>query len=105
MTNTKTPSLTEALVAFQASVPTIPKNRTAKIPTKNGGSYSDSYVDLTDILEAIRQPLAHRLISRSRPVASTVRREGRRQSPTLRLQEHISVVGGNGFTNGFADTA
>ena len=75
MTDTKTPSLAEALVAFQASVPTIPKNRTAKIPTKNGGSYSYSYADLTDILEAIRQPLAHRLISRSQPVAGTVRRE------------------------------
>jgi hypothetical protein len=49
--------LAAALVAFQASVPTIPKNRVAKIPTKNGGSYSYNYADLTDMWDAIRTPL------------------------------------------------
>lgn len=49
--------LAAALVSFQATVPTIPKNRVANIPTKNGGSYSYSYADLTDIWDAIRNPL------------------------------------------------
>lgn len=47
-----------ALVAFQSSAPVINKNRTAKIPTKNGGSYSYKYADLADVWEAIRGPLA-----------------------------------------------
>ena len=49
--------LAAALVAFQGDVPTIPKNREAKIPTKSGGSYSYRYADLTDIWDAIRGPL------------------------------------------------
>lgn len=49
--------LAAALVAFQGEVPVIPKNRTAKIPTKAGGSYSYKYADLSDIWDAIRQPL------------------------------------------------
>ena len=49
--------LARALVMFQGVVPVIPKNRTAKIPTKNGGSYSYQYADLSDIWDAIRQPL------------------------------------------------
>lgn len=49
--------LAPALVSFQASVPTIPKNRVAKIPTKNGGSYTYKFADLTDMWDAIRVPL------------------------------------------------
>lgn len=49
--------LAAALVAFQAEAPVIAKNRTAKIPTKSGGSYSYKYADLADIWEAIRTPL------------------------------------------------
>lgn len=49
--------LAAALVAFQGEVPVIPKNRTAKIPTKTGGSYSYQYADLSDMLAAIREPL------------------------------------------------
>jgi len=49
--------LAKALVGFQAIVPVIPKNKTAKIKTKTGSDYSYSYADLADIWEAIRQPL------------------------------------------------
>lgn len=49
--------LAAALVAFQGEVPTIPKNRTAKIPTKTGPGYSYRYADLSDMLAAIREPL------------------------------------------------
>ena len=48
--------LAAALVAFQGEVPVIPKNRTAKIPTKTG-SYSYQYADLSDMWDAIREPL------------------------------------------------
>jgi hypothetical protein len=51
-------NLATALVAFQKQVPTIPKGRTAQIPTKAGGSYSYKYADLSDVWEAIRKPLA-----------------------------------------------
>lgn len=51
------PDLAAALVAFQASAPTIHKGRTALIPTKSGGSYSYKYADLSDIWDAIRGPL------------------------------------------------
>lgn len=54
---TELSELAAAIVSFQAAVPTIPKNRVAKIPTKNGGSYSYNYADLTDIWDAIREPL------------------------------------------------
>lgn len=49
--------LAKALVKFQSVVPVIPKNQTAKIPMKAGGSYSYKYADLADIWEAIRKPL------------------------------------------------
>jgi hypothetical protein len=49
--------LAPAIVAFQAVVPVIPKNRTAKIPMKSGGSYSYSYADLSDMWDAVREPL------------------------------------------------
>jgi hypothetical protein len=50
--------LAAALVKFQFEVPVIPKNRTAKIETKTGGSYSYKYADLADIWEAVRKPLS-----------------------------------------------
>ncbi len=46
-----------ALRDFQATAPVIPKNKTAKIPLKNGGSYEYSYADLADIWDKIRKPL------------------------------------------------
>ncbi|TFD74706.1 ERF family protein [Cryobacterium fucosi] len=42
-------SLTAALAAFQAEVPSIVKGSTAKVPTKSGGEYTYSYADLAVI--------------------------------------------------------
>lgn len=49
---TELQELASALVAFQASAPTINKGRTADM-----GQYTYRYADLTDIWEAIREPL------------------------------------------------
>jgi hypothetical protein len=48
-----TETLASALVALQAELPHVPKNRTANVPTKNGGSYSYKYADLNDVASAI----------------------------------------------------
>jgi hypothetical protein len=48
-----------SLAAFQAECPIIGKNRTAQIPTRNGGSYSFQYADLDGIASTIR-PLLHK---------------------------------------------
>lgn len=50
---TATDSLAAALVALQAELPHVPKNRTANVPTKSGGSYSYKYADLNDVASAI----------------------------------------------------
>lgn len=57
--DTPTPQmlLAAALIEFQHQVPVIAKGRTAKIPTKAGGSYSYRYADLADTWEAVRKPL------------------------------------------------
>jgi hypothetical protein len=47
------PSLAVALVALQAELPKVPKNQTARIPTKDGGSYSYKYADLGDVSDAV----------------------------------------------------
>lgn len=52
------PNLTAALAAFQATVPSIKKGNTAKVPTKAGGSYSYSYADLADVTEVVLPLLA-----------------------------------------------
>lgn len=49
---TETPTLAAALVKFQAEMPTVGKDRTAKVPTKNGGEYSYTYAGLADIVKA-----------------------------------------------------
>jgi hypothetical protein len=51
-------AIAEALAKFQAAVPAIPKKRTANVPMKSGGSYSYKYADLSDIIDAVRAPLA-----------------------------------------------
>lgn len=60
--------LAAALVRFQAQVPTIPKNNTAKIPMKGGGSYSYKYADLSDVWEAIRKPLSDNGLAVTQPL-------------------------------------
>jgi hypothetical protein len=44
-----TTSLAEALAAFQAKLPAVVKSETAKVKTKDGGSYSYSYAGLGQI--------------------------------------------------------
>lgn len=45
-------NLASALVAFQSAMPTVHKGKTANVPTKTGGSYSYTYADLADVVEA-----------------------------------------------------
>ena len=47
-----TDNLAAALAAFQAEAPSVRKGKTAKVPTKSGGSYSYSYADLADVADA-----------------------------------------------------
>lgn len=51
-------SLTGALAKAQGEFGKVLKDITAKIQTKNGGSYSYQYADLPSVLEAIRKPLS-----------------------------------------------
>lgn len=53
-----TGEIAQALAAFQADMPTVAKNKTAKVPTKTGGSYSYTYADLADVTEAAMPLLA-----------------------------------------------
>lgn len=56
MTEHKT--LAAALAAFQAEMPKIHKGKTAKVPTKAGGSYSYTYADLADMAQQVHPILA-----------------------------------------------
>jgi len=44
-----TDNLASALAAFQAKLPPIVKTKTAKVKTKDGGSYQYSYADLAEV--------------------------------------------------------
>lgn len=50
--------LMAALAEAKREIPPIPKNKTAKVPTKSGGSYSYRYADLSDIMQACEPVLA-----------------------------------------------
>jgi len=54
MSGEKVPAVAfaESLLAVQASLPHFEKGATAKVPTKDGGSYSYDYADLTTITDA-----------------------------------------------------
>lgn len=45
-------NLAAALVAFQADLPKVAKNKTANVPMKGGGSYRYTYADLPDVSDA-----------------------------------------------------
>jgi hypothetical protein len=47
-----TAKIAAALAGFQAEMPTVTKGKTAKVPTKDGGSYSYTYADLADVTAA-----------------------------------------------------
>ena len=46
------PNLAAALAAVQANMPTVHKGNRATVPTKAGGSYSYTYANLADVVEA-----------------------------------------------------
>lgn len=48
-----------ALFAFQQEMPTVAKTKTARVPTKTGGSYSYSYADLA-VIAATATPILAR---------------------------------------------
>jgi hypothetical protein len=50
--------LIAALARAQAAFPQIPKSKTARVPTKNGGEYTYTYADIGDVLAAVRPVLA-----------------------------------------------
>lgn len=52
------PDFVKALCTFQASCPTIVKDKTARVVTAKGASYQYSYAALANIFAAIRKPLA-----------------------------------------------
>src|SRR5262245_6573256 len=54
----------EALAAFQAECPPIPKSRKANIPLRSGGSYSYTYAALQDVLNVVTPHLAKHGLSR-----------------------------------------
>lgn len=59
-----------ALLAFQQEMPTVPKTKTAKVPTKSGGQYTYTYADLA-VVSAVATPLLvkHGLVYVSTPGA------------------------------------
>lgn len=46
--------LAAALVAVQPLFPTVPKTKIGKIPLKSGGSYSYTYADFADVMDAVK---------------------------------------------------
>jgi hypothetical protein len=61
-------ALAEALVAFQAEMPTVHKGKTAKVETKTGPGYRYTYADLADIMAAAAPILTkHGLSFSARP--------------------------------------
>lgn len=56
--STEIDQVATAITKFQKSMPKIQKDKTAKVPTKSGGSYEYKYADLSTIFDAIRGNLA-----------------------------------------------
>ena len=50
--------LAGALAKFQAEMPVVPKTKTAKVRTRDGGDYSYTYADLADLTSAAMPILA-----------------------------------------------
>jgi hypothetical protein len=57
-TSEKINEIATALASFQKNVPTISKNKTAKVTMKSGGSYTYKYADIADVLQSIRSHLS-----------------------------------------------
>lgn len=61
-------ALAKALSAAQPELKAPKKEKTAKVSTKDGGSYSYSYADLGDVIECYRGPLARHGLSVVQPM-------------------------------------
>ena len=68
MTEDGHPNLASALVAALADLTVIEKGNTAKIPTKDGGSFSYSYADIADVVKRTRPVLAQHGVVALTPV-------------------------------------
>lgn len=69
------PGLIAALSAVQGELPKVTKGETAKVQTRDGGSYRYTYASLTDVSEAILPVLSkHGLAWTTMP---TIREDGR----------------------------
>ena len=77
--------LAGALSQAQGEFPSIPKDCTAKIRTKNGGEYSFRYADLETILASVRPVLAKHGLSLICDVQFQVTSNGRAMVATVRL--------------------
>jgi hypothetical protein len=58
MTDAQTPALAAALVKVQAELPELERDRTVEVQQKNGGTYSYSYVTLSNLTKAVMPLLA-----------------------------------------------
>lgn len=56
--STETSELYTALAAAQAELANPVKDKTAKVPTKSGSSYSYNYADIADVLQGVRPVLS-----------------------------------------------
>lgn len=61
-------ALTVALAKAQGQFPAIEKDKTARIQTKSGTTYSYSYADLASILAAVRKPLSDNALAIMQPI-------------------------------------
>jgi hypothetical protein len=57
-TSDKTDQISDALCKAQAAIDPPAKTKTAKVRMRDGGEYSYKYCDLSDVLIAVRRPLA-----------------------------------------------
>jgi hypothetical protein len=60
--------LAAALAKAQAEIKAPKKGRTAKVPTKAGGSYSYNYADLADVIECYRPALTKHGLALTQPI-------------------------------------
>lgn len=59
----ETDKLFDALATFQGTCPTVAKDATVKVKTRNGGSYTFDYATLGNILETTKETLAENGLS------------------------------------------
>jgi len=78
-------SLAQALVAFQAAVPAIPKRKTVSVQTRQGGRYTFDYAPHEVILDTIKGYLAENGLAVVQPLTSDL--QGRMFVQTIVIHE------------------